>query len=171
MLKKSLVYGLLVVGLVLSGCSNKENTNVVQKAQFKDIKIGNKLANFTLEDQFDKKHSLTNKTKKVLFAFSKPTGHIMKVYMGVREVDYLTSRDILFVADVSGMPKIIFNMFALADMKESKYPMLLILKKENAKRFRDENKKDSIMILSLKNKVITNIEFANSEDELKKAID
>ncbi|MCK5293687.1 MAG: hypothetical protein KAJ49_03470, partial [Arcobacteraceae bacterium] len=95
----------------------------------------------------------------------------MKVYMGVRPVDYLTSRDILFVADVSGMPKVIFNMFALADMKESKYPMLLILEKENAKRFRDENKKDFIMILSLDNKTITNIEFVDTEEQLKKVID
>ncbi|MCK5293582.1 MAG: hypothetical protein KAJ49_02940, partial [Arcobacteraceae bacterium] len=124
-MRKILIYGLVIIGLLFTGCSNKENTNVVAEAKFEDIKIGNKLADFTLDDQFDKKHSLTNKTKKILFAFSKPTGHIMKVYMGVRPVDYLTSRDILFVADVSGMPKVIFNMFALADMKESKYPMLL----------------------------------------------
>lgn len=170
-MRKILIYGLVIIGLLLTGCSNKENTNVVAKAKFEDIKIGNKLADFTLDDQFDKKHSLTNKTKKILFAFSKPTGHIMKVYMDVRPVDYLTSRDILFVADVSGMPKVIFNMFALSDMKESKYPMLLILEKENAKRFRDENKKDFIMILSLDNKTITDIKFVDSEEGLKKEID
>lgn len=170
-MRKNLIYGLLIIGLLFTGCSNKENTNIVQKAKFEDVKVGNRLADFTLDDQFDKKHSLTNKTKKVLFAFSKPTGHIMKVYMGVRDVNYLSSRDILFVADVSGMPKIIFNMFALSDMKESKYPMLLILEKENAKRFRDENKKDFIMILSLNSKMITDIKFVDSEEALKKEID
>ena len=170
-MKKILIYSLIIMGLLFTGCSDKENTNIIQKAKFEDIKVGSKLADFTIEDQFDKKHSLTNKTKKVLFAFSKPMGHVMKVYMGVRDVDYLTSRDILFIADVSGMPKVIFNMFALADMKESKYPMLLILEKENAKMFRNENKKDFIMVLSLENKTITNIEFVNSEEALKKAID
>jgi len=171
MIKRNLIFGLLAIALLIGGCSNKENTNEVQKAKFEDIKVGNQLADFMIEDQFDKKHTLTNETKKVLFAFSKPTGHIMKIYMGLKPIDYLSSRNILFIADVSGMPKIIFNMFALSDMKESKYPMLLILDEKNAKRFRDENKKDFIMILSLDNKKITNIEYINNEDDLKKAID
>ena len=171
MINKNLIFGLLTIILLVSGCSSKENTNEVEQAKFTDIKVGNILADFTIEDQFDKKHSLTNKTKKILFAFSKPTGHIVKVYLGTKPVDYLSSRDILFIADVSGMPKIIFNMFALSDMKESKYPMLLILDEKNATRFRNENKKDFIMILSLDNKKITNIEYINNEDDLKKAID
>ena len=62
-------------------------------------------------------------------------------------------------------------MFALADMKESKYPMLLILKKENAKMFRNENKKDYLMVLSLNNKIITNIKFINNEKDLIKEIE
>ena len=170
-MKKSLLYGFLIISILFTGCSSRENSNEIKKAKYEDIKIGNKLADFQISDQFDKKHILTNETKKVLFAFSKPTGHIMKIFMGNRPINYLSSRGILFIADVSGMPKIIFNMFALDDMKESKYPMLLILEKENAKRFRNEDKKDSLMILSLKNKIITDIKFVDNEKDLIKEID
>jgi len=168
---KKVIYTISVIGLLFTGCSSKENTNVVTKAEFSDIKVGNKLADFTIEDQFDKKHSLTNDTKKIIFAFSKPMGHIVKMYMADKEKGYFEKRNILFIADVSSMPKIIYNMFALADMKEANYPMLIILKKENALRFRNENKKDYIMILTLDNKKITNIQYVNNEKDLKKAID
>jgi hypothetical protein len=168
---KKVIYTVAMIGLLFTGCSSKENTNIVTKAKFADVKVGNKLADFTIDDQFDKKHSLTNKTKKIIFAFSKPMGHIVKMYMSDKEKNYLQKRDILFIADVSGMPKIIYNMFALSDMKEANYPMLIILKKENALRFRNEDKKDYIMILTLDNKTITNIKYVNNAKDLKKEID
>ena len=176
MKKNILLVFTIVVVLFTSGCSKKEiedKTKVVVTSGevSPGIVIGKKLAPFTLKDQFDKEHNLTSDVKKVIFAFTKPTGHIMKIYMGVRKPDYLTSRDILFIADISGMPSLIAKMFAIPDMKESKYPILLIKEKKNAIRFRNEEQKNAVMIISLDNKIIKSVKFVTNEVDLKSEID
>jgi hypothetical protein len=167
---KVYVYIFLLAGLMLNGCSKKENHNEVTQAKYEDIKVGNKLADFTIADQFDKKYSLTDNTKKVIFACSKDMGHIVKTLMLNKPVDYLISRNICFIADISSMPTIIYNLFALPDMQKSKYPILLIFDEKNAKRFENEDKKDYLMIISLDQKVITKIEFVNNQKDLEKVI-
>jgi hypothetical protein len=130
-MKKNFIFGILAVLVLLSGCGgdkleNKEQVVVNKGTISSGIIIGKALEPFTFKDQFDKPISLDKTTKKVIFAFTKPTGHIMRVYMGLKKEDYLSKRDILFVADISGMPSIIAKMFAIPDMKESKYSILLI---------------------------------------------
>ena len=176
-MKKIFILGLNISTMLLfAGCAdkqieNKEKITINTGKVTSGIIIGKPLADFTLKDQFDKEHKLTNDVKKVIFAFSKPTGHIIKLYMGVRKSDYLTSRDIIFIADISGMPTIIANMLAIPDLKKSKYPVLLIKKKENAIRFRDEKQKNAIMIISLDNKIVKNVKFVTNENDLKSEID
>ena len=171
--KKSLLFSVIVgASLLFAGCGDKvKNTNVVQKAEFKDIKVGNKLADFTIANQFDKKFSLINDTKIVMFAATKDMGHVIKQYLANKSKDYLEKRKIIFIADISSMPTIIFNMFALSDMQSANYSMLLIKKEQNAKRFVNEAKKDYIMILSLNNKIITDIKYVNNQKDLQKEID
>ena len=176
-LKKKLILSFTIATLLLiTGCGNKtiedkEKITINTGKVTSGIIIGKPLADFTLKDQFDKEHKLTNNVKKVIFAFSKPTGHIMKVYMGTRKSDYLTSRDIIFIADISGMPTVIANMFAIPDLQESEYPVLLIKEKENAKIFRDEKQKNAIMIISLDNKIVKSVKFVTNKDDLKNEID
>ncbi len=176
-MKKNIILALTVVAMLfVTGCGKKEIEDkekvVMTSGEVSSgIVIGKELASFSFKDQFDKEHSLTKEIKKVIFAFSKPTGHIMKIYMGVREVNYLTSRDILFIADISGMPSVISKMFAIPDMKESKYPILLIKEKENAIRFRNEEQKNAVMIISLENKIIQSVKFVTNETDLKAEID
>ncbi len=131
MTKYSIIGLILTTGLLFGGCSDKElkdkkqviiNSGIVSQG----IVIGKELASYTFKDQFDKDHSLTADVKKVIFVFTKATGHIMRVYLGTKDVNYLRSRNIDFIADVSGMPSIIFKMFALPDLKESKYPIMII---------------------------------------------
>jgi len=176
-LKKNIILALTVVSvLFITGCGkkkieDKEKVVMTSGEVSSGIVIGKELEEFNFKDQFDKEHSLTSDVKKVIFAFSKPTGHIMKLYMGIRKPDYLTSRDILFIADISGMPSMISKMFAIPDMKESKYPILLIKEKENAVRFRNEEQKNAVMIISLENKIIKSVKFVTNEIDLKAEID
>ncbi len=176
-MKKNIILAFTIaIMLFITGCGSKEIEDkekvVVTSGEISSgIVIGKELAAFTFKDQFEKEHSLTSDVKKVIFVFSKPTGHIMKIYMGVRKPDYLISRDILFIADISGMPSLIAKMFAIPDMKESKYPILLIKEKENAKRFRKEEQKDAVMIITLKNKIVKNVKFVTNETDLKNEIE
>ena len=172
----SIVTLLLSISLLMVGCGSKEledkkEISINSGSVSSGIIIGKKLAHFELKDQFDKVHNLTNETKKIIFVFTKATGHIMKLYMGDKQPDYLTSRNITFIADISGMPSIIAKMFAIPDMQESKYPILLIKEEDNALRFRNEEQKDTVMIITLDNKIVKSVKFITNEIDLKKAID
>jgi len=176
-LKKNLIYGLLISALVIfTGCGSKKledkkAVEVTAGTVSSGVVIGKELADFKLKDQFDKEHHLTNDIKKIIFAFSKPTGHLMKVYLGVRDPDYLSKRNITFIADISGMPSLIAKMFAIPDLKESKYSVLLIREKEKAKRFRNEDQKNAVMVITLDNKIVKSVKFVTNEEDLKKEID
>jgi hypothetical protein len=135
----------------------------------KGLQTASKLS-FTLPDQFDKAHSLSDETKKVIFVFAKATGHTVREFLKKQDKNYLPKLNTLFVADISGMPAVIRNTFALPDFKKSAYSVLLIYDKKIAKIYKDESKADKISIVSLQNGVIENIKYVNSEEELKAAL-
>ena len=122
---------------------------------------------FTLPDQFDKAHTLSSDTKTLVFTFAKATSHVVRDFLQTQPADYLSSRDAFYVADISPMPVVIRNAFAMPDLKKSAYPVILIYDANIAAKFRDETKKDSIMIVSLDNKKITSIKFVEDAQALK----
>jgi hypothetical protein len=66
------------------------------------------------------------------------------------------------------MPVVIRNAFAMPDLKQSNYPVLLMYKDDIASKFRVEDKKDSIILVTLENKTVTDIKYATTKDELEK---
>ena len=133
------------------------------------IKVGSTLS-FTLPDQFNKAVTLSNKTKKVILVFAKATGHTVREFLKKQNKDYLPSKNALFVADVSCMPTIIRNTFALPDFRKSAYSVLLIYDEKIAKNYKNIQDADKITILTLDNKKIVNIKTVTTEEELKKAL-
>jgi len=133
------------------------------------IKPGSSIS-FTLPDQFDKANTLTDNTQKIIFVFAKATGHTVREFLKKQDKSYLPSKHTLFVADVSGMPTVIRNTFALPDFRKSPYSVLLIYDKEIAKNYKNTEDADKITIVTLKNKKITNIQTVTTEEALQKAI-
>ena len=133
------------------------------------IAVGSKLS-LTLPDQFDKPHSLSSETKKIIFVFAKATGHTVKTFLKAQDKSYLTSRNALFVADISPMPTVIRNTFALPDLKKSDYAVLLIYDKLIAKTLKDEAHADQIAVADIENMTIKNIQFVTTEEELSKLL-
>jgi len=133
------------------------------------LTVNSKLT-FTLPDQFDKAITLTPATKKVIFVFAKDTGHTVKEFLKKQDKNYLPSRDTLFVADVSGMPTIIRNTFALPDFRKSPYSVALIYDKVIASTYKNKKDADKITIASLNDGVITKIQTLTTEEALKAAL-
>jgi hypothetical protein len=165
------VIAILVIGVgtlfAVNGKSNYEPTkyNLKVSPSNKPFGIGSTL-NFKLPDQFNKPHYLTSDTKKVVFVFTKATGHIFKSFMANKDENFLQKRSMLAVADVSGMPTIILNTFAMPDFKKSKYPLLLIYDKNMAKRLKEGKDETKVIVLTLNNNKVTKIEYAKNEKEL-----
>ena len=133
------------------------------------INVGSKLS-LTLPNQFDTSFSLTNDTKKIIFVFAKATGHTVKEFLKQQEKEYLSSRKALFVADISPMPTVIRNTFALPDFKKSDYSVLLIYDKAIATILKNEVASDKIAIASLENMTIKEIQYVTTEEELRKLL-
>ncbi len=125
---------------------------------------------FTLPDQFNKAHSLQSSHKKLVFVFTKDTGHILKNYMHNKDKKFVQDRGVVLVADVSAMPTVILNTFALPDFKKSNYPMLLIYDKNMAKKLKEGQDTTKVVVLSLNNKKVSKIEYAQDEKELDKLL-
>jgi glycosylphosphatidylinositol transamidase (GPIT) subunit GPI8 len=169
---KKIILGLLVIIAIAGGAlfliNGKDNYDAskYQATATNGINIGSDIS-FTLPDQFDKAHSLTEDTKKVIFVFAKATGHTVKAFLKKQNKDYLTKRDAIFVADISPMPTVIRNTFALPDLKKSDYSVLLIYDKTIAKQFKNEAEADKIAVATVDNGTIKTIKYFISEEELK----
>ena len=169
---KKIILGLLTLIIIAAGTlffiNGKDNYDASKyNASATDgINVGSKIT-FALPDQFDKAHTLTPEIKKIIFVFAKATGHTVKTFLKAQDKDYLTKRNAIFVADISPMPTVIRNTFALPDLKKSAYSVLLIYDKEIAKQFKNEAQADKIAVLTLNNGTIEAVKYISTADELK----
>ena len=171
MIKKILLglLGLIIIGggalFFIKGKDNydasKYSTNV------SNVLNAGSTISFTLPDQFDKAHTLQADTKTLVLVFAKATGHTVKEFLKKQDSDYLAKRATLFVADISPMPTVIRNTFALPDLKKSAYSVLLIYDKNIAKQLKNEKEADKIAVVTLENGVVKATKYIDSEEELK----
>ncbi len=162
---------LLIGGGTLFAINGKDNYDATKYgANVSDgLNIGSHVS-FTLPDQFDKSHKVGDDAKILILSFAKATGHTVKGFLSKQPKDYLTSRNAFFIADISPMPTIIRNTFALPDLKKSAYSVLLIYDGEIAKKIKNEKQADKIAIATLNNGVIKNVKYISTEEELKTAL-
>ena len=163
--------------LLFSGCSKSDsviNTEVVSVNSgvvAPNITIGKTIAVTEFVDQHEQKHEIGDATEKVIFAFKKDMGHIVKELLASKPEDYLTAKNAYFVADVSKMPSLIFKFAALPDLQESPYPVLLITDEAVGAGFINEKEIQRIMIVTLTNRVVKNVTFVATAADLLKEID
>jgi hypothetical protein len=86
---------------------------------------GDRIAAFTLEDQHGEAHTLDGWVALLLFNRDMDGGKLIKQALENAPADFLLSRRALYVADISGMPKLVASMFALPSMRKRPYSMLL----------------------------------------------
>lgn len=174
-MKKTLL-GLLIFLVVAAGALfflNGKDTyaNNTSSATLSDgVNIDSKI-DYTLFDQFGKPHTLDDSTKTLILVFAKGTGHTVKEYLGSQSADYLTLHKAAFVADISPMPVVIRNTFALPDLKTQPYSVNLILEQTIADAFKKGAKVDGITIVTLNNKRVEKVEFVEDANALKTIIE
>jgi len=174
MIKKILLWLLIVLVVAGAALFILNGTDRYDASKFSGtssdgLNVGSKIS-FTLPDQFDKAHTLDAEVKKLIFVFKKDAGHTVNEFLQKQESDYLTKRNTLFVADISPMPVIIRNTFALPDLRTSPYKMLLLYDGELVKAFKDEVNAEKIAIVTVDNGVVKSVEYISTEAELEKAL-
>ncbi|WP_419769582.1 MAG: hypothetical protein ACNI3C_09575 [Candidatus Marinarcus sp.] len=173
---KKILLGLLILIIlataVLFFLKGKDTyANHQSSASLSDgINVGSTIT-YTLPDQFGMSHSLDDSVKTLILVFAKNTGHTVKAYLGTQSVDYLALHHAAFVADISPMPVVIRNTFALPDLKTQPYSVNLILDKTIADSLKKGAKTDVINIVTLNNKQVQKIEYVESAQALKAIIE
>ena len=87
--------------------------------------IGERLAPWTLLDQFDQPYSLDQQTHTLLVARGMDAAKLVKAALEDRPKGYLEARHTVFVADIQRMPALIAKMFAVPAMRDYSYRVLL----------------------------------------------
>lgn len=154
----------LLAALLFLGCSSQEaqtpvEPKLVLKQSLEDLKLNN---------QFEIMGSILPETQKVIFAFSKDVGHNCNDFFASKEATYLKSNNAQFIADVSGAPSLIRSMFIMPGLKDFKHNILVIDDKSISRAYKTEQNSEKIVVVSVNNKVITNIEYLNNTQELSK---
>jgi len=173
---KKILLGLLILLIAAAGVlfflqgkdTYKGHTSFVSLSD--GLNVGSMIS-YTLPDQFEKSHTLDDSIHTLILVFAKDTGHTVKAFLGAQSADYMSVHHVAFVADISPMPVVIRNTFALPDLKTQAYSVNLILDESIAMSLKKEAKVDGITVVTLHNKQVENVEHTENTEGLKVIIE
>ena len=98
---------------------------VTARAEAPVLAVGDLVPELSLEDQHGETRSIDDSTRLVLFSRDMEGGDLLKSALADVKEDFLPSRSVVYVSDISGMPRLVARMFAIPSMRRRPYPMLL----------------------------------------------
>ncbi|MCM8740766.1 FAD/FMN-containing dehydrogenase [Pseudomonas koreensis] len=112
------------------------------------LEVGERLAPWTLLDQYDQAFTLDNRTTTLLVARDMDGAKLIKQALKDQPKGYLEARHAVFVADIQRMPALIAKMFAVPAMRDYSYRVLLDREGRVASRY--PGAEGSVLWLQLK---------------------
>ena len=94
-------------------------------------------------------------------AFEKETSIAISNYLKTQPASFLTTHHAKYISDISSMPTIITNMFALPKMRDYPFELMLIYD-DFGKQFNREEEK--ITVFSIDHGVIKSIRFITDKE-------
>ena len=127
------------------------------------LTIGDSIPNLTINDQFEKVHTIKADTKTILFSATKAESETIKVFLESKDKGFLEKNNIQYIADITGMPSIISKFFALPKMKKYDFSILLIDEK-NKDLF--SVKEEKITVYTFKDSKVSDVKYISTKEEL-----
>ncbi|ERO63686.1 hypothetical protein P308_27930 [Pseudomonas piscis] len=126
------------------------------------LEIGERLAPWTLLDQFDEAYSLDGQARILLVARSMDAAKLVNAALKDQPKGYLQERGGVFVADIQRMPALIAKMFAVPAMRD--YPYRVMLDREGRVAPRYPATEDKVLWLQLRDgQLVERHEYASAE--------
>ncbi|QXH44904.1 FAD/FMN-containing dehydrogenase [Pseudomonas xanthosomatis] len=133
------------------------------------VEPGERLAPWTLLDQYDQPYSLGGDTRILLVARDMDGAKLVKAALAGQPKGYLEARGAVFVADIQRMPALISKLFAIPAMRDYSYRVLLDREGRVASRY--AGAEGQVLWLALDHGVlVVQREFADAP-ELKAALE
>ncbi|AZC26014.1 MULTISPECIES: hypothetical protein [Pseudomonas] len=126
------------------------------------LEVGERLAPWTLLDQFDEAYSLDSQARVLLVARSMEAAKLVNAALKDKPKDYLQERQGVFVADIQRMPALIAKMFAVPAMRD--YPYRVMLDRDGRVAPRYVAAEDKVLWLQLQDgRLVARQEYATAE--------
>jgi len=125
---------------------------------FAGFKVGDKLPDITLQDQFGETMKVAVNDRLLILSFEKEVAIKTANLLKTKSKGYLQVHHIKYISDISKMPSFITSMFALPKMKKYPFPVMLI-ENDSGKSF--AKKEGKVTLYRLKKLKITDIQFVD----------
>lgn len=138
---------------------------VVQAATYT---VGNKLPVISIKDQHDLPGQINASTRVILFSRDKAGGEIMTKALQGESKETLTRKQIVYLADISGMPSLISRFVAIPAMQKQDFPMLLDRSGEITTNFPGQD--DTATLIYLEALTIKSIVYSDSSAKVRQLL-
>lgn len=128
-----------------------------------------RLAPWTLLDQFDQAYSLENDLRVLLVARGMAGAKLVEQALAGQPRGYLESRSAVYLADISGMPSLIASLFAVPAMRD--YPFRVLLDRQGRVASRYPGAKDEVLWLELRDGYLQSTRRFSDADALARALE
>lgn len=127
------------------------------------IEVGERIAPWTLLDQFDQAYTLDDQARVLLVARSMDAAKQVDAALQGQPKGYLESKHGVFVADIQRMPRLIAKLFAVPAMQSYNYRVMLDRDARIAPRY--PGAVDKVLWLQLDNrKLVAQREYSSAAD-------
>ncbi len=128
-----------------------------------------KIRAFSLKDQHGNQYVVDETTRLILFSKDKEGSNIIK--NGLKETyrNYLSNHNTVFIADISGMSRLIRMFIALPKMRKYPYSILLDMVPSVTKDF--PSQPDKATLIYVRDLRITDIQYIENPELIRPAID
>ena len=133
------------------------------------VGIGKRIPAFTLKDQHGKEGAVNGQVRLVLFCRERKGSDIVGEALQGTSASYLSQHQAVFVADTSGMPRLIAKFAALPALRKKPFRVFLDPGPSVTKNF--PSAKDEVTLLFLKNLTIYAVKFVDNPVDVRKAIE
>ena len=133
------------------------------------IEVGERVAPWTLLDQFDQAYTLDDQAQILLVARSMDAAKLVDAALQGQPKGYLDARHAVFVADIQRMPRLIAKLFAVPAMQAYNYRVMLDRDARVAPRY--PGAVDKVLWLQLNSgKLVAQHEYSSAA-ELRQALE
>lgn len=133
------------------------------------LEPGERLAPWTLLDQFDAPYTLNDETQILLVARDMDGAKLVNAALEGKQKGYLDERQAVFLADISRMPGVIATLFALPKMRDYHYRILLDRNARVAPRY--PAGEGEVLWLQLKDRQLVQQQTFTSAEPLRQALE
>ena len=131
--------------------------------------VGERLAPWTLLDQFDQAYTLDDQAQILLVARSMDGAKLVDAALQGQPKGYLEARHGVFVADIQRMPRLIAKLFAVPAMQSYNYRVMLDRDARIAPRY--PAAADKVLWLQLENGALVSQHEYGTAAELRQALE